>query len=186
MLISTLIGSIKFEAKVNATSEYDAWILDVLNEELLILSSKENYQENIAETTLTLVAGQGYVDLPTDFVRFLSNDRLKFYSTNNPDSYSNLNEVSMLDRKRVTGSPTGYEIRNNRLYFYPYSLVEANHRINLIYIKSPIPITTASIISNQFAAVIKHKAISRILLMKDSKQAGVFQTFSKEAFEATV
>lgn len=186
VIVSSLISEIKFEAKLNSTTQYDSWLLSVLNEELNALYAKHNYSDNVADTVLVFTAGTPYITLPTNFVRMESNIRLKFYDVNSPNSFSFIDPTTDRRRKYSQGFPRYYEIKNGRIYFYPYDASTADHRIDLSYYKSPSNLTLVSTVKFEFASVIKHRAIGRMLILSESKMASAHLSLAKERFEDSV
>ncbi len=182
MLVSALISSIKFEGRANATTEYDSWLLDILNEEMLLLVQKKNHQQFKTLTTLSFTAGVGFISLPSDFLRLVDGTRLKFYKDGDTKLWRNLVPCSELQSRRIDGTPVCYDIKDNTLYVYPYSLVLSSDRIDLPYYKVPDTFLTSSTVENKFAGYLKHRVIARLLVLRDSKSAAVYQQLAQDKF----
>lgn len=183
MIVSNLISSIKFEGKANATTEYDSWLLDVLNEEYLLLTEKRNHQQFKTTAILSFMSGNPSIPLPSDFLRLIDGSRLKFYSFANSQTYRNLVPTTELYSKKVVGNPIYYEIKGDSIYVYPYSLVLDTDRIEIPYYTVPPILTTSSVILDKFAIQLKHRAITRLLVLRDSKAAAIHQQLAEDRFK---
>ncbi len=181
MTATVIISKVKFEAKLNATTEYDDHILGLIQEEYQLLHQKHNYQENIVDVVLSATAAVGYIALPSDFLRLKSNARPKFY-VNGSEDYRLMVQASEHNTKLHTGAPQYFEIKTGRIYFYPYSETLATHRIALTYYKSPAAVVGATDIPNTLAYAVLNKVIARMLVLKESKAAAFYEKKGEERF----
>ena len=184
MTVCKIISRAKFEGNQNASTQYDTWALETVQEELLNIHQKHNYQNIVKDTILTVTAGVGYISLPSDFLRLASGEtgRLKFYTDGAEDTYRFLTRASTHNRSLTDGEPSHWEIKNNRLYFYPYSDGLGTHRIAISYYAAPAEVELNSEIQDDWAVIILNRLIARLLRMKDSKQAETYNREAKEKF----
>ena len=162
MTKTQLNDAIRFEARqLPSSTLMQSWIYDLIDEILLTYTTQYRYQELINfDQPLTLVAGQGFAALPTDYHHLWE---VK-YDMGGTGHFATLQKANQFTEKTgISGNPTTYFLSGGKLYFWPYSNITTSDVMQIDYyqvptfgINDPFPIPSLE-------AAVKAQAVARVL-----------------------
>ena len=127
--VQTFLEEIKREAKLEASSDLDQFIIDKTNDILQEYTKTTQYQEMFKiDTPLTLTAGVGTVALPSDYAYI--NDTVRYVTA--------AGVITPLVKLRVahyakTGTPYNYRLTYGQISLYPYSAIATGDTLLIDY-----------------------------------------------------
>jgi hypothetical protein len=186
MIFQNLLNQIKSEARVRTDDNFDAVIIDLLNEIFQESVSSQRPFELREEVSLTFSVVTGYIDLPDDFflhhsVDFHDVDTDKIWPLSDQD------EAISPAPRGFYGHPKHYEVVGTRILVAPISSLIVGDKLILVYYKKPPTITTETLIDEnpipRLEPYLIRSAIRRIrMLHTDDVQ--VVQMFQQDMVSA--
>lgn len=183
-----MLERIKREALLNSSTQYDTLIEGLINDELDLLCRKDFFSDLLVpDHDIVCVAGQNYVEFPTDLVRIKPDS---VYILQQDGNYRQLKQRPLAQRTRYnadfTGEPTFYFIANRRIYFWPTDDITTDNEIRISYYKLITVSSPSDNIPDILCSTVIQQVITRLMVSKDSKQAGFHASKARENFSTAV
>lgn len=145
MTFQDLITQIKIEARVLQDDTFDAVTINLLNEFFKEAVQSEHPFELRDEVEIEIEESTGFVSLPADFlihhqINFIDFESMRKYPLTDQD------EAAPPAPPGLYGHPKTFELlADSKLLIKPISEISSDDRIELIYYKAPLFITTANL-----------------------------------------
>lgn len=161
MTRAQLLASIKREARVNSTTDYDTLIGEIIDDVMADVFSKERcYELRVIGTGTAMTNATATVALPENFQHV---DEVRF-TTDSMATYTRLSPKDDFTANAKVGSPKFWQIVGSNLYVFPYSQVTSSHQIYLDYFKTPTFASDDDVFEVfRLQAAVKKECITRVL-----------------------
>lgn len=185
MLVSTLLNQIKREGEFEASTDYDAMLIDIINEYFTEAVKRTNLREYLKiNQSLTLTAATQAVSLPSGFLR-LSEPRA-YYIVSGETNRRLLRPATLRLCRDFDGQPSWFSINLNQFNVFPYHNIGTGDTVIMNYYSGITVLTSGSTLPDNFDNVCKHGALSRLLNLKDSKRAQLHAGLFKDAMTGLI
>lgn len=178
---SILLNQIKREGDFEASTDYDAMILDMVNEVFSEAVKRTNLREQLkVNQSLALATNTQAVSLPSGFLR-LAEPRA-YYLKGGETLRRLLRPATLRLSHDFNGPPGFFSIALNQFNIFPYGNVTIGDTAILNFYSSITPIEDGSDdVPDSFSTLCKHGALARLLNFKDSKRATFHAAQQREA-----
>lgn len=160
-----LFTFIKFESRVNNSTNLDSWIYSIIDEILQDYCNRNQYFELLKlDTALTLVTGSGQIDLPTDFATLKG---IRYGIGTTPVAYRELHPMTeSIKRTSDQGNPFFYFISSGKkLNVTPFATLQSTDQMLLTYYIDPTSIFSSDahvFPVPRLLSTVKKEAIMRV------------------------
>jgi hypothetical protein len=180
MTYDELKDEIKYEAEMNASTDFDTFIKSLLNQTAKAVVKKLNLIDFLVPGyQLTLVAATQLTPLPSDWCR-LSGNRVYFQSGSDVNRRQLLTPLRLSKNVNISADARYFQITEGNINIVPYSQTLVGDKVVFDYYRKPDAFEDGDEdIPDSLEDVLRARTLYRLMIFKDSKRAaGYLQTYN--------
>lgn len=181
MTYDELKDEIKYEAEMNASTDFDTFIKSLLNQIAKATIKKLNLIDfRVLAYELTLVPATKLTPLPSDWCR-LSGNRAYFQSGSDSNFRQELFPVTLATNRNVNGGARYFQITDGNFNIVPYSQTISGDKVIFDYYRKPDAFEDGDEdIPESLEDVLRARTLYRLMIFKDTKRAaGYLQNYNE-------